>query len=105
MNKLECGKHWLATLSRVMPDASVRMVTRMAWHLAALSVKTDDELSKVPDAALAQFHSGHHHFLDLRAQYLRRQSLPSATATDFSASFYVRQRRQTHVGEAIATIE
>lgn len=80
MNRLELGKYWLAKLFTTLPDASNRMVTRMAWHLAALSVTSDEELSKTPDVALSEFHGGTKPFLGLRAEYLRRLPLQSALA-------------------------
>ena len=77
MNRLELGKFWTARLCRVLPNASVRIATRMAWHLAALSVHRDDDLAALPDAALAQFSGGSRHFLELRDQYLRHRSMPA----------------------------
>jgi len=92
VNRLELGKYWAARLCRVVPGASVRLTTRMAWHLAALSVHTDDELSKLPEAALAQFAGGSRHFLGLREQYLRCMSLPTSSIRE--ASSLVRQARR-----------
>jgi hypothetical protein len=70
-----------------LPNTSVRMVTRMAWHLAALSVHTDEELSKLPDAALAQFVGGSRHFLGLREQYLHCMPLPMIPSRAVSARY------------------
>ena len=92
MNRLELGKHWLGRLCRVLPHASTRMTTRMAWHLAALSVQTDEELSKLPDAALAQFAGGSRHFLGLREQYLHVKSLQVQSIVN--APVFVRQARR-----------
>lgn len=75
MNRLELGKLWLSRLGHVIPETSSRMRTRMAWHLTALSVLDDDDLTKLPDSALSHFAGGSRHFLDLRTQYLRRLSL------------------------------
>jgi hypothetical protein len=52
-----------------MPDASVRIVTRFAWHLAALSITSDDDLAKLPAADLSQV-GGSPHFIELRRKYL-----------------------------------
>lgn len=92
MNRLELGKHWLGLLCRVLPHASTRMTTRMAWHLAALSVQTDEELSRLPDAALAQFAGGSRHFLGLREQYLHAKSLQVQTIVNAPA--FVRPARR-----------
>jgi hypothetical protein len=72
MSRLELGKYWLARLCRIMPHASTRMVTRMAWHLAALSVRTDDDLSRLAAASLVQGAGGSRHFIPLRDQYLQQ---------------------------------
>jgi hypothetical protein len=92
MNRLELGKYWLARLCRVLPQASTRMITRMAWHLAALSVQTDEELLTVPNAALAQFAGGSRHFLELREQYLHARSLQLQSIV--SAPAFARQARR-----------
>ena len=60
------------------------MRTRMAWHLAALSVRTDEELTETTEVALSQFAGGSPHFLDLRRQYLEgvaMQRTPAAMMT------------------------
>lgn len=92
MDRLELGKHWLGILDRALPHASTRMTTRMAWHLAALSIRTDEELMKVPDAALVQFAGGSRHFLALRAQYLQTKSVPMQSIVNPPA--FVRQARR-----------
>lgn len=56
----------------------------MAWHLAALSVRTDEELSEATEVALSQFAGGSLHFVDLRRQYLESvamQGTPAAMMT------------------------
>jgi hypothetical protein len=82
MNRLELGKYWITRLCRALPGASVRMTTRMAWHLAALSVHSDEEFSILPDAALAQFAGGSRHFLGLREQYFRSQARQALLVPD-----------------------
>lgn len=72
MSRLELGKYWHEQLCRALPDASIRMVTRMAWLLAGLAVQDYEELMKLPDACLAQSRTGSQRFLELRAQYARR---------------------------------
>ena len=72
MDRLTLGKLWLSRFDKVMPQESVRLRTRMAWHLAALSVRTDEELIEATDVALCQFAGGSKHFLDLRQEYLKR---------------------------------
>lgn len=72
MNRLELGKYWLERFCLVMPAASVRMRTRMAWHLAALKVLDDDGLARVPDTALSKISGGSPHFLGLRELYLHQ---------------------------------
>lgn len=76
MDRLDIGKLWLGRFNRHIPDASTRMTTRMAWHLAALSIETDSELAALPTAALSQFHGGTKHFIELRSLYLNRISAP-----------------------------
>jgi hypothetical protein len=71
MNRLELGKYWHEQLCSVIPNASIRLVTRMAWRLASLSVENDEDLIKLPDPVLARFRGGSERFLELRAQYVR----------------------------------
>lgn len=86
MNRLELGKYWLEQLCRVMPDASSRMVTRMAWHLASLAIQDYEELMNLPEASLAQSRVGSQRFLELRAQYARRLSSPNRSSSSGPAS-------------------
>jgi len=80
MDRLTLGKLWLSRFNKVMPQVSVRLRTRMAWHLAALSVRTDEELIEATDVALCQFAGGSPHFLDLRRQYLDSKAANTAPA-------------------------
>jgi hypothetical protein len=74
MARLKLGQYWLAKFRELMPDASTRMTTRMAWHLAALDIRTEEELARLPEVALARFRGGHRHFAELRSIYLKRIS-------------------------------
>jgi hypothetical protein len=72
MNKLELGKFWLVRLAQALPESSIRMRTRLAWHLAALSVGSDAEFAGLTEAQLARFAGGSTKFLELRGLYLRQ---------------------------------
>lgn len=74
MNKLDLGKFWLMRLARSLPNASSRMRTRMAWHLAALSVRDDEALADLPEVALCRFAGGSPKFGELRMLYFRALS-------------------------------
>lgn len=93
MSRLELGKQWLGRFCRILPNASTRMTTRMAWHLAALSIQTDEDLSKLPDAALVHFAGGSRHFLGMRDEYLHVRSLRSQSAATVPA--FVRHARRS----------
>lgn len=74
MNKLELGQFWLMKLAQVLPNSSNRTRTKLAWHLAALSVRCDEEFMKLADAQLLHFRGGSVKFLDMRDQYISRKS-------------------------------
>jgi hypothetical protein len=42
MDQLQLGKFWLARLDAALPHSSSRIRTRLAWHLAGMSIETDE---------------------------------------------------------------
>lgn len=81
MNRLELGRHWVARLCTIMPDAPQRVCIRMGWYLAALAIHNDVELFSLPDATLHEREGGSPHFVKLRMLYQQRLS-----AQDFFSS-------------------
>ena len=80
MDRLVLGKAWIERFNKEIPYTSIRMRTRMAWHLAALSISTDDELGELSDVALCRFKGGSPHFQNLRSLYLAAVSTTMAPA-------------------------
>jgi hypothetical protein len=75
MNQLELGKHWISKLGRVLPSSSTRIRTRLAWHLAALSVRSDEELAAITDFALAKSVGKSEQLIEMRRHYLHTLSI------------------------------
>ena len=86
MTTLELGHHWLSKLSRVLPHSSMRIRTRMAWHLAALAIRTDEQLAALSEAQLAKSVGKSERLAEMRRHYLRALSvkgeLGAGTLTD-----------------------
>ena len=71
MSTLDLGNQWLAKLSRVLPNSSTRIRTRLAWRLAALAVQSDEALRNLDDAELMRFVGGSPKIAEMRQQYFR----------------------------------
>ena len=71
MKRFELGQLWLARLGQRLPETSIRLRTKLAWHLAALSVQSDEDLKKLSDDQLAAYSSGSIKLIELRVMYLR----------------------------------
>ena len=85
MNRLELGRYWVARLCSAMPDAPQRVCIRMGWHLAALAVQSDSELSRLPDAVLGGREGGSPHFVRLRVLYQQRLQALSQSPSNIVA--------------------
>lgn len=98
MNTFELGKFWLRRLDEVLPQSSIRVRTRLAWHLARLDVRSEEQLEQLSDAALAGAPGKAERLVDIRRQYLRCQKL--VAQGDVGRADMARNNR--FVNEAIA---
>ena len=82
MDRLVLGKRWASAFELMIPHTSSRKRIRMAWHLAALGVNSDDELAALTEVELCRVKGGHKDFLKLRSEYQARLTEPQRSGRE-----------------------
>lgn len=75
MDQLQLGKFWLARLDAALPHSSSRIRTRLAWHLAGMSIETDEGLAALSGSSFVSNSGPALLMTDMTSEYLRSRTV------------------------------